>query len=80
MVSLDQLEELNREIPTLFIIAAKVLPRSLNDLHRDKKFIGYGLPKWIPQINHLFYEDDTILFCSGERRRIIKMMWVLRGL
>lgn len=49
--------------PTLFITAAKVLSRSLNQLHRDDDFIGYDMSKWSPEVNHLSYADDTILFC-----------------
>ncbi|WMV14216.1 hypothetical protein MTR67_007601 [Solanum verrucosum] len=64
--------------PTLFIIGAEVLARGLNKLHGDEEFKGFGLPKWSPQINHLSYVDDTILFCSGDRRTLIKMMRVLR--
>ncbi|WMV41297.1 hypothetical protein MTR67_034682 [Solanum verrucosum] len=64
--------------PTLFIIAAEVLARGLNSLHRDADFKGFGLPKWSPQINHLSYADDTILFCSGNRGSVIKMMKILR--
>ncbi|WMV28797.1 hypothetical protein MTR67_022182 [Solanum verrucosum] len=65
--------------PTLFIIAAEVLSIGLNNLHKDDKFKGYGMPKWSPEINHLSYADDTILFCSGDRTSIIKMMRILRG-
>lgn len=36
------------------------------------------MPKWSLDINHLSYADDTILFCSGERNSVIKMMYVLR--
>lgn len=64
--------------PTLFIIAAEVLARSLNLLNEDPNFIGYGLPKWSEKINHLSYADDTILFCSGHKGSIKKMMTVLR--
>jgi len=64
--------------PTLFIIAAEVLTRGLNSLHTDTEFKGYGLPKWSPKINHLSYADDTILFCSGDRGSVIKMMKILR--
>ncbi|XP_049362737.1 uncharacterized protein LOC125827465 [Solanum verrucosum] len=63
--------------PTLFIIGAEVLSRTLNALHSDSSYLGYGLPKWSPNINHLSYVDDTILFCSGDRGSIIKMMMVL---
>ncbi|XP_060216660.1 uncharacterized protein LOC132644118 [Lycium barbarum] len=47
---------------TLFILAAEVLPRSLNSLHDNPWFCGFGLPKWSPLINHLAYADDTIIF------------------
>lgn len=40
--------------------------------------MGYGLPKWSLKINHLAYADDTILFSSGDRKSIIKMMNVLK--
>lgn len=36
------------------------------------------MPKWCPTINHLAYTDDTILFYSGERSLVKKMMNVLR--
>jgi len=64
--------------PTLFIIAAEVLARNLNNLYEEHDFIGYGMPKWSPKINHLSYADDTILFCSGNGVSIHKMMKVLR--
>lgn len=63
---------------TLFIIGAGVLSRGLNNLTLDPQFIGYGLAKWSPKINHLAYVDDTILFGSGERKSIIKMMQVIK--
>lgn len=44
----------------------------------DPQFIGYGLAKWSPKINHLGYVDETILFGSGERKSIIKMMQVIK--
>lgn len=53
--------------PILFIIAAEVLSRGLNNLNDDAEFSGYGMPKWSPMINHLAYADDTILFGSGDR-------------
>ncbi|XP_060181532.1 uncharacterized protein LOC132611140 [Lycium barbarum] len=65
--------------PTLFIIAAEVLARNLNELHDDPAFKGYGMPKWIPHLNHLSHADDTILFCSADPVSLRKMMKVLRN-
>lgn len=64
--------------PTLFIIAIEVLARGLNNLNGDPNFIGYGLPKWSPTINHLSHADDMILFCSGDRYFIIRMIKMLK--
>lgn len=63
--------------PILFIIGAEVLSTSLNNSFLDRRFIEFGLPKWSPQINHLAYADDTILFNSGDRYSIFKMMSVI---
>lgn len=64
--------------PTLFIIAAEVLSRSLNNLYDNADYKGFGMPKWSPQINHLSYAYDTILFCSGQSKSMKMMMKVLR--
>lgn len=64
--------------PIFFIIVAEVLIRGLNSLTEDPDFKGYGLPKWSPKINQLAYVDDTILFGSGDRSFIIKMMQILK--
>lgn len=36
------------------------------------------MPKWSPQINHLSYADDTIIFCSGDNKSLKKMMRILK--
>lgn len=48
--------------PTLFILSAGVLSRSLSALFEDSSYNGYGLPKWSRKLNHLAYADDTIIF------------------
>lgn len=63
--------------PILFIIAAEVMSRSLNRLCQDKKFVGFGLPKWIPQIKHLSYANEIILFRFRHKYSMRKMMGVL---
>ncbi|XP_075106782.1 uncharacterized protein LOC142179805 [Nicotiana tabacum] len=50
--------------PTLFIMSAEVLSRSLNNLFLYKNFKGFGIPKWTDPLNHLAYADDTIIFSS----------------
>lgn len=55
-----------------------MLSRGLNNLLEDKELID-SVPKWSPPINHLSYANDTILFCSGEKKSIQMMIGVLKG-
>lgn len=48
--------------PTLFIITAKILTKSLNQLIHREEFIGFSLKKNGPQVNHLGYADDLVPF------------------
>lgn len=64
--------------PILFIIAAEVLAISLNKLIEREDFIGFGLPQWSDKITHLSYADDTILFCSANKKSVKMMMKVLK--
>ncbi|KAG5581117.1 hypothetical protein H5410_051744 [Solanum commersonii] len=62
MVSFTLLEASSKVIHCLllfFILATEVLSRSLNALFDDNQFVGYGLLKWIAQINHLAYEYEA---------------------
>ncbi|XP_075086398.1 putative mitochondrial protein AtMg01250 [Nicotiana tabacum] len=52
--------------PTLFILAAEALSRGLNALHLNLYFCGFVLPNSSPNINHLTYADDTIIFSSSD--------------
>ncbi|XP_060182850.1 uncharacterized protein LOC132612777 [Lycium barbarum] len=64
--------------PTLFIIAAEVLSRGLNQLNINSNFNGFSMSKNGTQINHVCYADDLILFRSGERKSMRLLMKVLR--
>ncbi|XP_055823945.1 uncharacterized protein LOC129892399 [Solanum dulcamara] len=65
--------------PTLFRIAAEVLIRSLNVLHQNIQFKGFGMPNWSPKINHLAYADDMIIFTSADVVSLQKIMRILRN-
>lgn len=56
MASFILLGVLKKETPlssAVFIIFAEVLSKALNVLFDDLKFVGFGLPKWSAQLNHL---------------------------
>ncbi|XP_075091512.1 uncharacterized protein LOC142171718 [Nicotiana tabacum] len=63
--------------PTLYILSADILTRSLNKLFEDKKYIGYGMPILIDPLNHLAYADDKIIFTSEDAYSLGKIVTVL---
>jgi len=60
--------------PALFILAAEVLSRALNNLFHNQDFTRYGMPKWSDDINHLAYADDTVIFVSAEKKSLDLVM------
>lgn len=40
------------------------MTKNLNQLFEDYAYVGYKIPKWSSNINHLAYDDDTIIFLS----------------
>ncbi|XP_060188598.1 uncharacterized protein LOC132617573 [Lycium barbarum] len=64
--------------PALFIIAAETLTRALNYLHHNERFASFSMHKKGPQINHLSYADDLVLFTSADRISIKLIMKQLK--
>ncbi|KAH0651903.1 hypothetical protein KY284_031815 [Solanum tuberosum] len=52
--------------PTLFILAAKVMSRSLNVLMKKNEFKRFGMPRGSLRLNHLAFADDMIILCKTE--------------
>lgn len=52
--------------PTLFILAAEVMSRALNDLMMKKEFKIFGMPRGSLKFNHLASTDDMIMLCKVE--------------
>lgn len=61
---LDRIKQ-GEPLSHMLFIMGEVLSRCLNNLFLDNNYAGYGLPKRNPEINHLAYADDTILFGFG---------------
>ncbi|KAH0700880.1 hypothetical protein KY284_015095 [Solanum tuberosum] len=60
--------------PTLFILAAEVLSRALNNLFHNQDFTRYGMPKWSDVIYSLAYADDTVIFIIAEKKSLDLVM------
>ncbi|KAH0709403.1 hypothetical protein KY284_010830 [Solanum tuberosum] len=63
--------------PTLFILGAEILSRMLNLLHHDQTYKGFHMETRGPQINHLCFADDVIIFTSTTRRSLQLIMKTL---
>ncbi|XP_019225765.1 PREDICTED: uncharacterized protein LOC109207323 [Nicotiana attenuata] len=60
--------------PSLFILGSEVLTRSLNKLHGDDNFTPFNMPTRGPQINHLAYAYDIVIFTAGNNKSIKLIM------
>lgn len=63
--------------PSLFIVDAELLSRILNMLNHDQLFHGFCMEKRGPQINYLSFADDIIIFTSGRKTSLRKIIWTL---
>ncbi|KAK6791450.1 hypothetical protein RDI58_010531 [Solanum bulbocastanum] len=63
--------------PALFILGAEMLSRSLNQLHQNPQYHGFYMEERGPQINHLSFADDIIIFTSGRRQSLKLIMHTL---
>lgn len=64
--------------PVLFILFVDVMTRELNQLVYDTSFVGYSMPKWSYNLNHLAYADDTIIFFVSKDYSIEKIVKILK--
>ncbi|XP_049368158.1 uncharacterized protein LOC125833012 [Solanum verrucosum] len=60
--------------PALFILGAEVLSRMLNLLHQNQMYKGFQMELRGPQINHLSFADDIIIFTAGTRQSVQLIM------
>ncbi|XP_055806976.1 uncharacterized protein LOC129875754 [Solanum dulcamara] len=57
----------------LFILGAEVLSQMLNSLHNYHFYHGFYMKERGPQIDHLSFGDDIIIFSSG-RKKILQII------
>lgn len=60
--------------PSLFILAAEVLSRSLNVVHDNVDLIPFTMSHRGPLINHLAYADDIVIFTSSNNKSVKLIM------
>ncbi|XP_059294732.1 uncharacterized protein LOC132047749 [Lycium ferocissimum] len=60
--------------PSLFVISAEILSRMLNNLFDNRKYTGFTMEAKGPQINHLAYTDDVVIFTSWKEKSLRRVM------
>ncbi|XP_060202972.1 uncharacterized protein LOC132631414 [Lycium barbarum] len=65
--------------PSLFILGSKVLSRLLNSLYEHPNFFPFTMSERGPQINHLAYADDIVIFSAGKSKVIKLIMKQIRA-
>ncbi|WMV45632.1 hypothetical protein MTR67_039017 [Solanum verrucosum] len=63
--------------PSLFILGAEILSRMLNMLHHHQRYKNFQMEIRGPQINHLSFADDIIIFSSTTRDTLQMIMKTL---
>ncbi|XP_027081100.2 uncharacterized protein [Coffea arabica] len=65
--------------PALFIIGAEVLSRGLNNLALQSGFLSFKVPYGCPDITHLAFADDILIFANGSALSLRAIMQVLEA-
>ncbi|WMV39129.1 hypothetical protein MTR67_032514 [Solanum verrucosum] len=65
--------------PSLFVLSTELLFKMLNSLYRVSAFRGFPMHPYGPQINHLFFVDDTIVFSSGRKATLQAILKTLES-
>jgi hypothetical protein len=63
--------------PYLFILCADVLSSLINHLQATNKVKGISIATNAPPISHLFFADDSILFCRAKKEEATHLMKAL---
>nr|XP_027097552.1 uncharacterized protein LOC113717098 [Coffea arabica] len=63
--------------PALFVIAAEVLSRGLNNLAVQPSYLGFTVPQGCPGVTHLAFADDVLILANGSATALRRVMRVL---
>ena len=63
--------------PYLFLLCAEGLSALINDVARNNQLNGISIYRGAPKVSHLFFADDSLLFCkanSNERNKLKEIL------
>ena len=63
--------------PYLFLLCADGFSSLISDVARNKMLSGISICRGCPMITHLFFADDSLLFCKASRQECQKLIEIL---
>ena len=63
--------------PYLFLLCAKGFSALINDAARNNQLHGISICRGAPKVSHLFFADDSLLFCKANGNECNKLKEIL---
>lgn len=60
--------------PSLFVLSAELFSQLLIDLQKNRRYRGFYMNNSGPQVSHLTFIDDAILFCNGGKATLQQVL------
>ncbi|ONI27610.1 hypothetical protein PRUPE_1G096300 [Prunus persica] len=57
----------------LFLLVTEGFSSSLQKANQDSRVFGVSIVPFAPSLNHLFFANDTLLFCDAEFTQIMEL-------
>ena len=64
--------------PYIFLLRANVFSSLINEAARNHKLSGVSICRGCPKITHLFFADDSLLFCKATSQECQHLMNILQ--
>ena len=63
--------------PYLFLLCTEAFSALIDDASNRQKLNGVSICRGCPSVTHLFFADDSLLFCKADRGEVSKLLEIL---
>ena len=64
--------------PYLFLLVSEGFSNLLAQAQRNKKLTGMQISRTGPSLTHLFFADDSLVFCKADKKQAQEVMKILQ--